>query len=354
MSEEKKGNGRLEETKEKDAKIQSEGLDDQLIDSNEEKKHTKRFSNELFVKTKTSYDDDSEQPQDLSLGGEEGEEEKNPGLNTQDQQLSNLLSTDLLNHLNLESDDSNKDVNSDEELMLIEKLTENNNNFTNYQFQEDKLNLSDINSNEPYNKIKKQLELNKNDIPRILSYGMNLNGLDGLGSNPQNSMSMNNLASMGNPINFPSDSFTMNGKSGWVCQSCTNFNYEARTVCNRCGKPQGVGAHKVGSTVNMSPPFDKRVSDKIGGIHSNSQMNLTGALYANSNLIMSPIGGLKYQYSPKGNDEKFDFGLNSKKKKKPFVEREGDWVCSKCKNLNFAFRTNCNRCHVPKDHVKKE
>ena len=38
-----------------------------------------------------------------------------------------------------------------------------------------------------------------------------------------------------------------------------------------------------------------------------------------------------------------------KKKNKPFIEREGDWVCKNCKNLNFAFRLECNRCKLPKD-----
>lgn len=34
--------------------------------------------------------------------------------------------------------------------------------------------------------------------------------------------------------------------------------------------------------------------------------------------------------------------------KKPFIERAGDWICLNCHNLNFAFRTNCNRCHLTK------
>ena len=37
-----------------------------------------------------------------------------------------------------------------------------------------------------------------------------------------------------------------------------------------------------------------------------------------------------------------------KKKQKPFMERTGDWICKKCKNLNFAFRRECNRCKFPK------
>ena len=35
--------------------------------------------------------------------------------------------------------------------------------------------------------------------------------------------------------------------------------------------------------------------------------------------------------------------------KKPYTERNGDWICLECKNLNFAFRDECNRCHTPKD-----
>lgn len=38
----------------------------------------------------------------------------------------------------------------------------------------------------------------------------------------------------------------------------------------------------------------------------------------------------------------------SKKGKKQFSERAGDWVCVKCKNLNFSFRSICNRCQLTK------
>lgn len=38
-----------------------------------------------------------------------------------------------------------------------------------------------------------------------------------------------------------------------------------------------------------------------------------------------------------------------KKNTKPFAEREGDWICPDCKNLNFSFRTQCNRCKKVKE-----
>ena len=35
-------------------------------------------------------------------------------------------------------------------------------------------------------------------------------------------------------------------------------------------------------------------------------------------------------------------------KKTHFVERQGDWICMRCKNLNFSFRVICNRCKILK------
>ena len=41
------------------------------------------------------------------------------------------------------------------------------------------------------------------------------------------------------------------------------------------------------------------------------------------------------------------------KKKGKFTERNGDWICNNCKNLNFAFRKECNRCKMHKDENKE-
>ena len=38
-----------------------------------------------------------------------------------------------------------------------------------------------------------------------------------------------------------------------------------------------------------------------------------------------------------------------KKGKKQIKERKGDWVCINCNNINFAFRTFCNRCKGKKE-----
>ena len=43
-----------------------------------------------------------------------------------------------------------------------------------------------------------------------------------------------------------------------------------------------------------------------------------------------------------------------KKKKQEFVEREGDWSCYRCKNINFSFRNKCNKCQLLKEESEKK
>ena len=53
-------------------------------------------------------------------------------------------------------------------------------------------------------------------------------------------------------------------------------------------------------------------------------------------------------FNPMIKQTKGYYGKYPKKKTRPFTEREGDWICKNCKNLNFAFRNECNRCKIPK------
>ena len=83
------------------------------------------------------------------------------------------------------------------------------------------------------------------------------------------------------------------GKLGWECEKCNNFNFESRTICNRCEAPKQPKS----------------------------------------------LEQIKIENEQKSGD----------KKKKPLIERKGDWQCPLCHNLNFAFRVSCNRCKLPKD-----
>ena len=55
-------------------------------------------------------------------------------------------------------------------------------------------------------------------------------------------------------------------------------------------------------------------------------------------------------------NEKFLFSKNTKKNKKSKKnnnqkykdKRPLDWICNRCNNLNYSFRTFCNICNLPK------
>ena len=59
------------------------------------------------------------------------------------------------------------------------------------------------------------------------------------------------------------------------------------------------------------------------------------------------VGGPIF-FNPMIKPQKGFYGKYPKKKARPFTERTGDWICKNCKNLNFAFRNECNRCKIPK------
>jgi hypothetical protein len=105
-------------------------------------------------------------------------------------------------------------------------------------------------------------------------------------------------------------------RSGWTCHACSNFNYETRNKCNRCGKP---------------------IKDNVASTSSKT---------SESNSPNSSLDGLEAR-------SRANSDLNDSNKKKKFIERKGDWMCVKCRNLNFAFRDNCNRCNAIKIGVDK-
>lgn len=71
--------------------------------------------------------------------------------------------------------------------------------------------------------------------------------------------------------------------------------------------------------------------------------------FNNPNILKNLNGNSNINFNEKANIiKKIPDQQNEKKKKRPFVERVGDWVCFQCKNLNFSFRTSCNRCQLSK------
>lgn len=93
-------------------------------------------------------------------------------------------------------------------------------------------------------------------------------------------------------------------EGGWVCLECENYNFQGPAKCNRCGKV-------------------KTKED--------------------------PVGKPKHMLRTE-NDENIP-PTKSKDQKKQLRERTGDWLCVSCRNINFAFRKQCNRCKLNKELV---
>jgi len=77
--------------------------------------------------------------------------------------------------------------------------------------------------------------------------------------------------------------------------------------------------------------------------------------HGNSNSANDKCYTNNFNLKSNNNINKSDNSINQKsvintemKKKKQFIDREGDWVCMKCKNKNFSFRILCNRCKLHK------
>ena len=84
------------------------------------------------------------------------------------------------------------------------------------------------------------------------------------------------------------------------------------------------------------PPFSP-VNDNTGSM-TNSYMTNSHAdpnLNQNDKALFSK-NIKKNKKSKKNNNQKY-------KDKRPF-----DWICNRCNNLNYSFRTFCNICNLPK------
>ena len=250
---------------------------------------------------------------------------------------------------NNELEDNNNSSIEDEEFILAEDDLKNtfkieyNNYLKNREINDvEESNINGINylkndlKNE--NNIKKLTRVPSNPLPLSYMNNMNLNQLFSFYQNPiSNSLNGNNYI---NTINFPNDSFSMNGKSGWICPNCKNFNYESmnififiilvRVQCNRCGRTSG----RIIFNSNHS---------NTNNLHSNN-LYFKNQFFGNNFCLNMNL--FHNNYSSKKQSE------NEKKKKKLFIEREGDWICTKCKNLNFSFRNSCNRCNLIKKKNK--
>ena len=98
----------------------------------------------------------------------------------------------------------------------------------------------------------------------------------------------------------------------------------------------------------------KKAGNSETNVASSPALNNTNFTYNNYNKGNQHQANIENNRNLKLNnqgDTQEHYELNmieGSKIKKVFTERLGDWVCIKCKNLNFSFRNNCNRCFTSK------
>jgi hypothetical protein len=69
----------------------------------------------------------------------------------------------------------------------------------------------------------------------------------------------------------------------------------------------------------------------------------------NKNFIQKKHDVMQYKQKNKKKIKSLIKIEKNGKSLKGFKERDGDWTCYYCKNLNFKFRNECNRCHITKE-----
>ena len=179
-----------------------------------------------------------------------------------------FLTSDLIKQINLYEDDTHENINfninpfndfikyeevegltdnnsnnsDDDDLIFVEKNINHNSNSEKIDLDEYLKKQSEINNNDNYknyfsNSLNNKIEGEKNiysqmennlkitnkPIPRVPSDPLPISYYGNIGLIDSNSYGNLNYGN----YNLPNNSFSMNGKSGWICPHCKNFNYES-------------------------------------------------------------------------------------------------------------------------------
>lgn len=116
-------------------------------------------------------------------------------------------------------------------------------------------------------------------------------------------------------------------------------------LCNRCGNINIDFSEKNFSSNNLPFVFPFENNYPPFSPVNNNPGSLQNSYIANS-----------YMDQFQNQNEKYLFSKNDKKKKKAKKntnqknkeKRPFDWICNRCNNLNYSFRTFCNICNLPK------
>ena len=232
---------------------------------------------------------------------------------------------------------------------MTNNIPNNNLNYINYQ-KEQEINLNKYSNNKP-------IGFNNN----VFNIGYDIKAAPFLPKNSNIQINNSNI----NNININSSNNNNNFLLSkilptWICPICSNYNSRGKLqsflyniilynlveqICKRCGNINNSFQDKNYSASNLPfvsnfeknfPPFS-HANDKIGSIPNTYITNSYEDQIQNQNHnSLFSKNTKKNKKSKKNNNPKY-------KDKRPF-----DWICNRCNNLNYSFRTFCNICNLPK------
>ncbi|KAF8047030.1 hypothetical protein N665_3248s0003 [Sinapis alba] len=154
---------------------------------------------------------------------------------------------------------------------------------------------------------------------------------------------LGSLLPFSNPVNQASA--LKEWRSGdWICV-CGFHNYSSRIQCKKCNEtaPLALGTKRLASEVLAHEWDSKRLNQGYTSMQPQSSLyaSFPGISSGSISNWQLPLPFLQQQLTP---------ALLGKGAKQ---WRDGDWMCTNCKNHNYASRSECNRCKNKRDIIEQ-
>lgn len=143
----------------------------------------------------------------------------------------------------------------------------------------------------------------------------------------------------------------------WDCEGCGAHNFARRTQCFKCGEPapEEVLARQAAARAEQREDGDWDCPECGQQGNWGSREFCRACNAPNPNPVtprrQARGGDRDGEYSARGYDrggqgrERQEY---APREQREYVAKEGDWTCAECGDVNYAFRTECRKCHAPK------
>lgn len=131
----------------------------------------------------------------------------------------------------------------------------------------------------------------------------------------------------------------------WIC-TCGFHNYSSRIQCKKCNEtaPLALGTKRLASEVLAHEWDSKRLNQGYTSMRPQSSLyaSFPGISSGSISNWQLPLPFLQQQQLTPAL-----LGYGAKQ------WRDGDWMCTNCKNHNYASRSECNRCKTKRDIIEQ-